>query len=94
MKVFVTGAAGQLGHDVLNELAARGHEGIGSDIKEAYSGVCDGTAAEKMPYIPLDITDADAVRRVLENVRPDVVVRPGRRWTWRKRKKSRRQCVP
>ena len=74
MKVFVTGAAGQLGHDVLNELAARGHEGIGSDIKEAYSGVCDGTAAEKMPYIPLDITDADAVRRVLENVRPDVVV--------------------
>ena len=74
MKVFVTGAAGQLGHDVLNELAARGHEGIGSDIKEAYSGVCDGTAAEKMPYIPLDITDADAVRRVLENVQPDVVV--------------------
>lgn len=74
MKVFVTGAAGQLGHDVLNELAARGHEGIGSDIKEAYSGVCDGTAAEKMSYIPLDITDADAVRRVLENVRPDVVV--------------------
>lgn len=74
MKVFVTGAAGQLGHDVLNELAARGHDGIGSDIKEAYSGVCDGTAAEKMPYIPLDITDADAVRRVLENVRPDVVV--------------------
>ncbi len=74
MKVFVTGAAGQLGHDVLNELAARGHEGIGSDINEAYSGVCDGTAAEKMPYIPLDITDADAVRRVLENVRPDVVV--------------------
>lgn len=74
MKVFVTGAAGQLGHDVLNELAARGHEGIGSDIKEAYSGVCDGTAAEKMPYIPLDITDADAVRRVLENVWPDVVV--------------------
>ena len=74
MKVFVTGAAGQLGHDVLNELAARGHDGIGSDIKEAYSGVCDGTAAEKMPYIPLDITDADAVRRVLENVWPDVVV--------------------
>ena len=74
MKVFVTGAAGQLGHDVLNELAARGHEGIGSDIKEAYSGVCDGTAAEKMPYIPLDITDADAVRHALENVQPDVVV--------------------
>ena len=32
MKVFVTGAAGQLGHDVMNELYKRGHEGIGSDL--------------------------------------------------------------
>ena len=31
MKVFVTGVNGQLGHDVMNELAARGHEAIGSD---------------------------------------------------------------
>ena len=28
MKVFVTGVAGQLGHDVMNELAKRGYEGI------------------------------------------------------------------
>ena len=34
MKVLVTGVAGQLGHDVMNELAKRGYEGIGSDIKE------------------------------------------------------------
>ena len=39
MKVLVTGVGGQLGHDVMNELAARGYEGIGSDIKEVYSGV-------------------------------------------------------
>ena len=32
MKVFVTGVAGQLGHDVVNELTKRGHEAIGSDI--------------------------------------------------------------
>lgn len=32
MKVFVTGVAGQLGHDVMNELNKRGYEGIGSDI--------------------------------------------------------------
>ena len=43
MKVFVTGVAGQLGHDVMNELAKRGYEGIGSDVKEVYSGVADGT---------------------------------------------------
>ena len=33
MKVFVTGVNGQLGHDVMNELAKRGYEAIGSDIK-------------------------------------------------------------
>ena len=27
MKFFVTGVGGQLGHDVMNELAGRGHEG-------------------------------------------------------------------
>ena len=74
MKVFVTGAAGQLGHDVLNELSDRGYEGIGSDIGETYNGVCDGTAAERMPYVRLDITDADSVRDVLGTVKPDAVV--------------------
>ena len=34
MKVLVTGVKGQLGHDVMNELAKRGHEGIGVDIEE------------------------------------------------------------
>lgn len=34
MRVFVTGVKGQLGHDVMNELAKRGHEGYGVDIDE------------------------------------------------------------
>ena len=42
MKALVTGVAGQLGHDVMNELARRGYEGIGSDIKETYSGIRTG----------------------------------------------------
>ena len=33
MKVLVTGVGGQLGHDVMNELASRVYEGIGSVIK-------------------------------------------------------------
>ncbi len=41
MEVFVTGVAGQLGHDVVNELAKRGYEGVGSDIAAGYSGVWD-----------------------------------------------------
>ena len=74
MKVFVTGVAGQLGHDVMNELADRGYEGIGSDIGEVYSGLCDGTAAEGMPYMQMDITDADSVGKALRSVKPDVVI--------------------
>lgn len=34
MKVLVTGAGGQLGHDVMSELAARGHTGVGVDVAE------------------------------------------------------------
>ena len=40
MKVFVTGVAGQLGHDVMNELAKRGYEGVGSDLAPEYSAEC------------------------------------------------------
>ena len=37
MRIFVTGVGGQLGHDVMNELAKRGYEGVGSDIATAES---------------------------------------------------------
>ena len=74
MKVFVTGVAGQLGHDVMNELAKRGYEGIGSDVKEVYSGVADGTPVTTMPYVPMDITDRASVEKVLKEAAPDVVV--------------------
>ncbi len=74
MKVFVTGVNGQLGHDVMNELNKRGHEGVGSDVADAYSGVADGSAVMGMPYVKLDITDGEAVRRVIADVRPDAIV--------------------
>ena len=54
MRVFVTGVAGQLGHDVMNELAARGMEGVGSDLAPEYSGIADGSAVTAMPYVPMD----------------------------------------
>lgn len=74
MKVLVTGVAGQLGHDVMNELAARGYEGIGSDIKETYAGIQDGTAVTTMPYVAMDITDEKSVQEVLKTANPDVVI--------------------
>lgn len=74
MRIFVTGVAGQLGHDVMNELARRGYEGIGSDIAGAYSGAADGTAVTTMPYVSLDITDTEAVEKKITEVNPGVVI--------------------
>lgn len=74
MKIFVTGVAGQLGHDVMNELAKRGHEGIGSDLAPAYSGIQDGSSVTTAPYRALDITDKVAVKTLLEELHPDAVI--------------------
>ena len=74
MKVWVSGVAGQLGHDVMNELIARGHEAVGSDLAPTYSGAADGSAVTRAPYVALDITDEAAVQRVLGDVRPDAVI--------------------
>lgn len=74
MKILVTGVAGQLGHDVMNELAARGHKGVGSDLAPAYSGIADGSAVTKAAYVPMDITNAAQVREVISAVHPDAVI--------------------
>ena len=74
MKILVTGVAGQLGHDVMNEVAARGHEGVGSDLAPAYSGIADGSAVTKAAYVPMDITNAAQVREVISAVHPDAVI--------------------
>lgn len=66
MKVFVTGVAGQLGHDVINELIKRGHEAIGSDILPELES--------SMSYVPLDITDAEAVKKAIADIQPDAIV--------------------
>lgn len=74
MRIFVTGVNGQLGHDVMNELYRRGYEGIGSDISATYTGLSDGSAVSKMPYVSLDITNKEAVGSVISDIKPDAVV--------------------
>ena len=66
MKAFVTGVGGQLGHDVMDELAKRGYEGVGSDILESVD--------TKYPYVKLDITDAKAVDKAISEANPDIVI--------------------
>lgn len=74
MKVFVTGVGGQLGHDVVNHLASRSHEAVGSDIQAVYSGANDGSAVVTAPYVQLDITDGAAVEKVITDLKPDVII--------------------
>lgn len=74
MKVLVTGIAGQLGHDVMNELAKRGHEGIGCDLAPEYAGIMDNSPITGMPYLSLDITDRSAVAETIASVAPDAVI--------------------
>lgn len=68
MKVFVTGVGGQLGYDVMNELAKRGHECVGSDIVDA------DKIALPYDYEQLDITDKAEVEAVLAKHAPDAVI--------------------
>ena len=74
MRVLVTGACGQLGHDVMNELYRRGYEGVGSGIRPIYDGIDDGTPVKKMPYIQMDITDQASVEQILSDFVPDAIV--------------------
>ena len=74
MKVLVTGVGGQLGHDVMNELAKRGYKGVGSDLAPQYSGISDGTEVTGMLYVQMDITDSSCVETVIAAEKPDAVV--------------------
>lgn len=67
MKVFVTGVGGQLGHDIMNELHKRGHQGVGSDLAPVYSGIADRSAVTTMPYVSLDITEKCRCARDFRN---------------------------
>lgn len=74
MKAFVTGVNGQLGYDVMNELHKRSHEGVGSGLAATCTGAAGGFAVTTMPYVSLDITDKDAVRKVITEMKPDAVI--------------------
>ena len=74
MKVLVTGAGGQLGHDVMEELADRGIEGVGTYLAEDEPGVVMGIHGGRMPGFLMDITDTDEVRDSILRERPDAVI--------------------
>lgn len=59
MKVFVTGAAGQLGREMVTKLSRRGHTVLASDRQSG---------------IALDLTCREKVLQTLHDLRPDAVI--------------------
>lgn len=66
MNIFVTGANGQLGYDVINELILRGHKVTGCDLQNTCNCNCD--------YKVLDITDKAKTFEALKEAAPDAVI--------------------
>jgi dTDP-4-dehydrorhamnose reductase len=71
MKVLVTGVAGQLGYDVINELSKRGLKAIGTDIREESELI---NKANWNKYIQLDITEKAKVEEAVNSVKPDAII--------------------
>ena len=78
MRVFVTGAAGQLGYDVINELERRGHRSIGSDlsIPSSFPPRTEflGMETPDPSFLQLDITNRYDVQASLKKLKPDAII--------------------
>jgi nucleoside-diphosphate-sugar epimerase len=71
VKLLVVGASGAIGPPLVRRLLARGHEVVGSTRTAAKLAGVEALGARP---VLLDAYDAAAVARVLEEVRPEVVV--------------------
>ncbi len=71
MIVFVTGVNGQLGHDVMLELAKRDFNAIGSGSGDAYKGTDEVSC---LPYEQLEITDKAVVEKKIKELHPDAII--------------------
>jgi dTDP-4-dehydrorhamnose reductase len=92
VKVLVTGAAGQLGRDLVDALsgavpsaglagaAATGRLGERSPVEIVATDFAGLDSVPTGQRAPLDITDRTAVRSVMETFRPDIVIH-GAAWT-------------
>ena len=77
-RILVTGVTGQLGHDVVFELARRRHTAIGtarrlpSELPKATTPLGLDTPAPG--FVQMDLTDENAVKDTVASLRPDAVI--------------------
>jgi threonine 3-dehydrogenase len=69
MKILLTGAGGQIGHDLIGALVAQGHELISTDL--APRPPSHAHAGGK--WQRLDVTDAKATEELLGDLKPELV---------------------
>jgi len=76
MKILVTGASGFIGRYLSSYACARGHEVVGTYLSapELSSRI---PTDRKIRWLPLDLRDGDAIRRLVEEVRPEAVFHLG-----------------
>jgi nucleoside-diphosphate-sugar epimerase len=71
MKVFVAGATGALGRQLVPQLVARGHEVVGMTRHESKQDLVRGLGARA---VVADALDPDAVAQAVEAAEPEVIV--------------------
>lgn len=69
MKILLTGAGGQIGHDLIGALAAD-HEVISTDLAPRPPSHAHASGAS---WLGLDVTDQAATERMFEKVKPELV---------------------
>ncbi len=69
MKILLTGAGGQIGHDLIGALATE-HEVISTDLAPRPPSHAHASGAS---WLGLDVTDAEATERLFDKVKPDLV---------------------
>ena len=70
MKILLTGAGGQIGHDLIGTLSAAGHSVISTDLAPRPPSHAH---AQGESWLRLDVTDAEATETLIEKVKPDLV---------------------
>ncbi|MBA2542657.1 MAG: NAD-dependent epimerase/dehydratase family protein [Deltaproteobacteria bacterium] len=70
MKILLTGAGGQIGHDLIGSLTASGHEVVSTDLAPRPPSHAHAAGSK---WKRLDVTDAAATEAMFTKVKPDMV---------------------